>query len=725
MIAILKKELLQYLYSVTGAIFLSINIFIMGLYFQANNLLGMSNSLAPVMQGIVFILMMVSPLLTMRLMSEEKRLRTDQLLLTSPVSIPGIVLGKYLSVLVIFLIPVLISCFLPLFLSGFGVVAFSESYLAIFSYALFGATCLSVGLFISSLTENQLIAAVLSFLALFLTYLMGGIVDILTRGDSGFNPASVLRAFDFLSRLEHMMTGILDFKDILYYVSVIILMLFFTCQTLLKRRYTVSKDTLKLTVYSNLSIVIFTAVMVLVNVGVSFIPSERLEIDLTRGKLYSLSPEARDFIKSFNSEITIYAAGTREMFENYNESEVLRTLDSFSSNPSITVKYIDTAANPSFFENITDDPIMTGSLVIVNGERHKILSESDLYESQLNYETYSSERISYDGEGQIAAACSFVTKSDIPKIYALSGHGELALDNFPYISRLIQKQNLEAEDINLMSAGNVPEDGAALLILGPRSDISDTDAAAIEEYLNKGGLLIAAIDFTAEPTPNLDSIYEEHGIERVNGIILEEDYEHMYQAPMNLLPDVNYSYLTDEILERNLLALLPQSCGFKVDGEAEEALTTSSSSYAKTGNLEEALLERQAGDIEGPFAVAVYLDGAAEEDEAVSENGTASENAADSKSSFSGKIALFGCTAVFADDVIQRTGGANASIFAKLLRTIPNEGVSVSIPGKSYGLEYVTVPYSTVYIFIFVFNIAIPLCLLIAGIVLWVRRKRR
>ncbi len=131
MSAIIVKEVRQYLTTVTGALFAAVNLFVLGLYFMAGNLLSLNPSTAPIMSGVLFLLMIMVPILTMRILSEERKLKTDQLLFTSPLPVWQVVVGKYLAILVIFLIPTLVSALFPLVLSCFGEAALAESYTAI------------------------------------------------------------------------------------------------------------------------------------------------------------------------------------------------------------------------------------------------------------------------------------------------------------------------------------------------------------------------------------------------------------------------------------------------------------------------------------------------------------------------------------------------------------------------------------------------------------------
>ena len=163
MTAIYKRELKSYFCSMTGYIFIAFVTMFMGIYFMATNMIGGYPYFGYTLSGITTILLLAIPVLTMRSMSEERRSKTDQLLLTSPVSLWSIVLGKYLSMVTIFAVPVLVSCFCPLIIRMNGTAYLAEDYGAILTFFLLGCTYIAIGLFISSLTESQLIAAAGTF----------------------------------------------------------------------------------------------------------------------------------------------------------------------------------------------------------------------------------------------------------------------------------------------------------------------------------------------------------------------------------------------------------------------------------------------------------------------------------------------------------------------------------------------------------------------------------
>lgn len=710
MFAIFKKELRTYLYCVTGALFAAVNLLILGLYFMANNLIGMSPSLSPVMANVLFVLLIMIPVLTMRSLAEERKLKTDQLLLTYPVPVFKVVLGKFLALLAIFGIPVIISCIYPLVLSSYGDVAYAESYTSILGYFLFGAACLSVGLFISSLTESQVIASVLTFVVLFLTYLMSGIVSILTSG--GNNAAKILNIFDFPGRLENIMSGILDLSDIFYFLTVIALMLFLTCQSILKRRYTVSKRTMKLSVYSNVLIIIVIAAAVALNFGLSRLPREYTQFDLTQDNKYTLSEESKEFIASLKDDIIIYSVGTEDMLNSYDYKEVTYTLDQYDElSKHIEVVYKDPSRDPTFTSQFSDDNIEIGSIIVTGNGKNKIISSYDMYETEMDYQTYATTKTGYDGEGQITSAIEYVITDDIPGLYLITGHGEKTLSSYPRLSNVINKQNLDVEEVNLMNLNAIPEDAGAVIIMGPTVDYTGDDIKKLSDYLEGGGNLIAAIGYTEDATPNIDKLLNSYGVERLNGIVLEGDTNYMYQTPLYLLPEVESSTITDNILRQKLLCLVPESAAFKTkddeldDRGIERALTTSDKAYLKKDISEMTSHEKSDDDEDGAFDIADYISVSAGEEKET-------------------KLALFASDIMFTDAADATVGGANAGLISAALKDMVDVNITTAIPAKSYSNNVITVSYAVALMSGFVFILLLPVGIMILGIALWMNRRK-
>lgn len=286
MTAIFKREFRSYFTGMVGYAVAAVSLFFLGLYFTNRNLLYQSSDFAGVLYTTTLILLFLLPAVSMRSFAEERRARTDQLLLTSPVSIPAIVAGKFLAQLAVFCVPLTAAAVMPLILTAFGKVSLISAYAALLGYILLGGACLAVGTFISCLTENQIVAYLASFEVLLIAYLMNGIKTMFTSGNilafvvfalvllaasvavgvvcknilAGgavlvvgaaalfalfiLRPAWLLSAFDavltalaLFAPYAEIIGGSFSLPVILYYLSVIGVFLFFTGQTLERRRW--------------------------------------------------------------------------------------------------------------------------------------------------------------------------------------------------------------------------------------------------------------------------------------------------------------------------------------------------------------------------------------------------------------------------------------------------------------------------------------------------------
>ena len=281
MIAVYKRELRSYLTSMIGYLFIFFILLLTGIYFSAYQLGAAYPRFEYTLSALTFVFLISVPILTMRVLAEERKQKTDQLLLTAPVSVEKIVFGKYLALVTIFAIPMLIMCVYPLLMTKFGTVSLGAAYTAIL-----GCANLAIGVFISSLTESQVIAAVLTFVILFAFYMMNGISSFFSEGalstcvtfgllilaaaiiiytmiknflisavicvvgeialvivyvvNSSFFSGGIqkiLDIFNLSSHFDNFANAIFDVKGVLYFMSVIAVCLFLTVQSIAKRRW--------------------------------------------------------------------------------------------------------------------------------------------------------------------------------------------------------------------------------------------------------------------------------------------------------------------------------------------------------------------------------------------------------------------------------------------------------------------------------------------------------
>ena len=231
--AIYRREVGAFFSSSIAYVFLGVFFTICGFFFTIDNLGAGSVNLAGVFSTLFIISIVLIPVLTMRLFSEEKKQKTEQGLLTAPVSLTGIVLGKYFAALTVYLIAISIAFVYGVILALFGTVAWLtllSNYLAIL---LVGGAFIAVGLFISSLTENQVAAAIGGVVCLLAFFL----VDTLaSRVNVGWIQ-SVLYDLSFYTRYYEFTCGIFNLSSVLFFVSVAVLFNFFTVRVFEKRRW--------------------------------------------------------------------------------------------------------------------------------------------------------------------------------------------------------------------------------------------------------------------------------------------------------------------------------------------------------------------------------------------------------------------------------------------------------------------------------------------------------
>ncbi len=729
--AIYKRELQSYFHSFLGELFIGAMLFLLGIYFSVYNLFMGYPFIGYALSSIVFVFLISIPILTMRILAEERHQRSDQLILTAPVSVSGIVIGKFLALASIFAIPVAVICLYPLVLSMFGTVSFGESYLAILGFFLYGLASIAVGVFVSSLTESQVIAAVLSFALLFLGYVMSGICNMIST--TGNLLTKLLSVFDMADRFESFMNGSLQLSGVVYFLSVIVLFLVFTVQSIQKRRYQVSTRNLSMGAYSSTVIVFCTVAAVLLNVLVLEAPARYTEFDLTANKLYSLTGETEEILSSIEEDINIYVLANKGQAD----STLDTTLKNYEElNSHIKVSYIDPAVNPKFFTQYTDSSVTANSVIVESAKRSKVIDYSSIYQTEMDYTDYSTTVTGYDGEGQLTSAVSYVTSDDMPKIYMLEGHGELGFET-GFISA-VEKENVDYETINLMDYDTVPEDAQAVVINAPTEDLSGDDVEKMLAYMEKGGDVLLVTTYTDKDLPNFNKLLDFYGVEATEGLVLEGDMDRYYQVPFYLLPEVGYDAITENVYGSGGYVFVPYAQGLTVsekeDVEVTKLLSASGESYVRNEIETSGDYAKKEGDQEGPFEIGVKCEKTVGKESSTGEDSDAKEESNEEESGDAGKESsdgeessvgvIYSSEYLFTQSANEIVAGTNLRLFTGTVGSLVEHTTSVSIPVKDYGESYLAMPQNTIVLLALLTVIVIPLVFLVSGFVVFIRRRR-
>ena len=232
MFAIFEKEFKSYFVSPIGYIFVGVITFLSSLSFV--NVVAMQRAdIGVIFENINWIYLFLAALLTMRMFAEEKNKKTDQLLLTAPVSVWEIVIGKYIAAMSVLGVAILVSVIYPVIMCIYAEPSISEIIGTYIGFILLWGSFVAVGAFISSLTESQVIAAVFTFISLVFLYFIPSIQNTINNA----LVQKVLDCISLLSRYGEFQEGILNLQSVIYYLSFIFVFLFLTVRIIDKRRY--------------------------------------------------------------------------------------------------------------------------------------------------------------------------------------------------------------------------------------------------------------------------------------------------------------------------------------------------------------------------------------------------------------------------------------------------------------------------------------------------------
>lgn len=744
MTAIYKKELHAYFTSMTGYICMAFMLIVIGIYFSIINMSSAYPYFGYTLSCVLILFLLMTPILTMRIMAEERSRKTDQLLLTAPVPLWKVVMGKYLAMLTVLGMTLLIICLYPLIMSRYGTVSYSMAYTAVLGYFLYGAACIAIGLFLSSITESQVIAALLTFFALMMFYIVNIIADALPAtamasyliwafvilfaawliynltsnakiaigaavlaeiinfaiyfAKAEWTAGSVskaLRAFDISSHFTNFASGIMDLTGILYYLSIIVFCIFLTVQSIQRRRW--GGDAIMTCAV--------LAILVLVNLAAGKLPVKYTQYDLTDNQLYTITDETKDYLAGLDQDVKLYLIA-QDGNEDEDIRKVLERYASMSDHISVEVK--DPVVNPSFVKQYTDNSVSENSIIVVCGDRSKIIGYSDIYQQELNYSTYSYETTGFDAEGQLTSAIDYVTSDQIPVLYTLTGHDEGSFSDT--LSSLIAKANIEVQELTLLTSEAVPEDAQCVCINAPQKDISADEAKKLLDYMEKGGHVLLVTDFLQIDTPNLDSVLENYGLSAKEGLIFEGNSQYYYPGyPSYLLPRIQSSEATGDMGDNDFV-IMPYAQGIEISDDIRSTVTatpllqTSSKAYNKTDISNLTTTEKQSEDEEGPFSTGVVL--------------------TESYDDMETKLVWFTSSAILDEQMNEVVSGGNYELTVNVISWMIDKEESTSIPAKSLSVSYLTVTAASAGFWGTVVMV-IPIGLVIAGGVVWFKRRRR
>lgn len=446
---------------------------------------------------------------------------------------------------------------------------------------------------------------------------------------------------------------------------------------LARNRQALSTRTAKVGGYSFVLSLVVLAILIAVNVLASKLPTSWTQFDISAAQLYSLTSDTKVVVTNLQQDVTIYwisQAGKED-------TVIQKLLDRYQElSDHITVVKKDPDVYPTFAQQYTEETVMNNSLVVESGDKNRYISYDNIYQYDTgSYYTTGSVSQSFDGEGQITSAIDYVVSTDLPQVYLLSGHGEAALSET--FADELERSNYETvEDFSLLNVDAIPEECDVLLINAPTSDISDEELTMLRSYVQGGGkLVVLSGPQENADLPNLQALLSDYGVTVNDGVVVDTNRDYYaFTAPYVLMPEIESSDITDPLKDGDYHVIVPIAAGLTVGEDNGGAtvtslLKTSTDSFSKAAGYAMTTYDKEDGDIDGPFTLAVSVEDA---------------NA--------GGRLLWAASDYLLDDMYNSySSGANLDFVMNGLSWMIGNTDAVSIRSKSLDYNYLTISSSS------------------------------
>ncbi len=363
--------------------------------------------------------------------------------------------------------------------------------------------------------------------------------------------------------------------------------------------------------YATLLVVIAIAIVVVINVLVEQIPGK---LDLTKNRIFSLSPETDKVLDGLKQDVTI----TQVARTGNEDTTVKEILSKYAAHSHfVTLQSIDPDRNPGWAKQYQTNgrAPAEGSVVVASGKRFKSIGQYDMYNYDYSNPNQPPTLTSLSVEQRVTSALLYVTAVKNTTIYVLQGHGEQTLDTLG-LSTPVGNENYEVKPLTLLTVSSVPADADMLLVLAPKNDISSDDDAKIRNYLASGGRALFVFDILTGDNefPHLADLMKSYGIAVRSMVIVEGNQNNVAAGnPMYLIPKLEYHDILSPLRQNNLAILMPISQSIETLSlkrrtlKIEPLLSTTDNSWGKRDIENISTLQKQPGDARGPFTLAVAV----------------------------------------------------------------------------------------------------------------------
>lgn len=459
--------------------------------------------------------------------------------------------------------------------------------------------------------------------------------------------------------------------------------------------------------YATLLTAVVIAALVIINVLVGRIG---FMVDLTRNQLFTLSDQTFQVIDQLDEEIDVIF-----LSQPGTENQVaMQIVDRYvRRNPRLRVSTIDPVRNPHMVMRFQGDgtrSLANGTIVVENREnnRFKLIAPHELINHRMDRQQQPVAE-SLAVEQRVTGAIIYVTTEELPVIYTLSGHDQSPIPI--ELRRQLEIENFRIEEINLMTTETVPEDAHALLVISPKRDLAEVEEQRLRSFLENQGRAIFLMDLLTQSLPKFEALFQSYGVTLNQQIVVEGDAAMHVGNPIWLVPNLESHDIISPLRASDMRMLLPVSQSLSLMDvrrrtlDIQPLLRTSDTAWAKT-NLQTQTLEREEGDLPGPFDLAVAI----------------TDNVFDGTNTNVTKILLVANAGFLSDEISNQVPG-NINFILNGINWIQDREEAISIRPRTLGTPRLTMNWQQQLLIAGIAVVLIPLLILGSGLFVWLRRR--
>ena len=447
--------------------------------------------------------------------------------------------------------------------------------------------------------------------------------------------------------------------------------------------------------------IVVIAAIIIVNLIIGKIPAKYMKHDLSSSQILTLGDTTKNLLSNLDKDVTIHIVASPDTVDERITSFVKLYAD---QSGHIKVSEDDPVLHPDILTTL--DTQTNQILVTCDATGKKTaIPFSDIIQIDLMayYQYQQIHETAFDGEGQITSAIRYVTSDTAAAVYTLTGHGETALSSA--VSDAMDKSGMKAADLNLLTQGAVPQDCSLLIMNAPVKDISADEKETLTDYLKNGGRMLLLAGCTQDTLSNLTDFISQYGMDLKNGFVADPAPQHYYNNnPFNVIPDYDFASSLLSGIDSSAAALLVQPAGMIIQENPSEDiavqpfLTTSDSAFL----VDPATQEKTQG---------TYVLGAVATETVNEEEGTSS------------MLTVITAPSMIDDSILSRFPSiTNLTLFMNAAASGLPGVTPLSIPSKSLDITYNMVTSAGLWSALFI--IVIPVIFLIAGFVIWLKRRK-